>query len=72
MRYIYIYRTNFRMLEVRDNKIALSKLSGGSAQLRTIEVTLIATCRNQSESIRIKLNVARSTATGQGLQNRRR
>jgi len=30
------------MLEVRDNEIALRKLSGGNAQLRTLEGTLVA------------------------------
>jgi len=37
MRYIYIYtyRIKFRMLEVRENEIALRKLSVGIAQLRT-------------------------------------
>jgi len=43
MRYIYIiYRINFRMLEVRENEIALRKLSGGTAQFRscTLEGTL--------------------------------
>jgi len=31
-----IHRINFKMLEVRKNEIALRKLSGGSAQLRTL------------------------------------
>ena len=35
--YIYIYRINFRMLEVRENEIALRKLSGGTAQLCSLE-----------------------------------
>jgi len=37
MRYIYIYSIEFGMLEVRENEIALRKLSGGTAQLRTLE-----------------------------------
>jgi len=31
--YIYIYRIKFRMLEVRENELALRKLSGGTVQL---------------------------------------
>jgi len=31
------------MLEVRKNEIALRKLSGGTAPLRTLEGTLVAT-----------------------------
>jgi len=30
---IYIYRIKFRMLEVRENELALRKLSGGTAHL---------------------------------------
>jgi len=33
--YIYIYRIKFRLCEVRENEIALRKLSGGAAQLRS-------------------------------------
>jgi len=32
---MYVYRIKFRMMEVRENKIALRKLSGGTAQLRS-------------------------------------
>ena len=32
---VYMYRIKFRMLEVRENEIALRKLSGGTAQLRS-------------------------------------
>ena len=32
---VCIYRIKFRMLEVRENEIALRKLSGGTAQLRS-------------------------------------
>jgi len=32
---IFIYRIKLRMLEVRENEIALRKLSGGTAQLRS-------------------------------------
>jgi len=39
---IYTCSTNFGMLEVRENMIALRKLSGGTAQLRTSEGTLLA------------------------------
>jgi len=38
---IYIYRIKFGMLEVLENEIALLKLSGGTAQLRTLEGTLM-------------------------------
>jgi len=38
--YIYIYRIEFRMLEVRKNEIALRKLSAGTARLRTLEGAL--------------------------------
>ena len=38
---LYIYRIKFRMLEVRKNEIALRKMSGGAAHLRTLEGTLI-------------------------------
>jgi len=31
----------FRMLEVRENETLLRKLSGGNAQLRTLEGTLV-------------------------------
>ena len=31
----YIYRSKFRMLKVLEDEIALRKLSGGTAQLRT-------------------------------------
>jgi len=31
LRYIYTHRINFRMSEVRENKMALRKLSGGIA-----------------------------------------
>ena len=31
------------MLEVRENEISLRKLSGGTAQLRTLDVTLTFT-----------------------------
>ena len=34
---IYIFRINFKMLEVRNSEIALRKLSGCTAQLRTLE-----------------------------------
>jgi len=37
----YIHRIKFRMLEVRENEIALRKLCGGAAQLRTLEGTLV-------------------------------
>jgi len=40
---VYIYRIKFRMLEVRENEIALRKMSGGTAQLRTLEGTLAST-----------------------------
>jgi len=38
--YIYIYHIKLRMLEMRENEIALLKLPGGTAQLRTLEGTL--------------------------------
>jgi len=38
---MYIYRIKCRMFEVRENEIALRKLSGGTAQLRTLEGTLV-------------------------------
>jgi len=37
----YIHRINLGMLEVRENEIALRKLSGGTAQLRTLAGTLL-------------------------------
>jgi len=43
---IYVYTVHsikFRMLEVRENEIALRNLSGGTAQLRTVEGTLSMT-----------------------------
>jgi len=39
---IYIYRIKFRMLEMRENEVALREVSGGTAQLRTLEGTLLA------------------------------
>jgi len=43
MQHVYIYRIKFRMLEWRENEIALRKLCGGTAhaQLRTLERTLV-------------------------------
>jgi len=38
--YTYLYSDKFGMLEVRENAIALRKLSGGTAQLGTLEETL--------------------------------
>jgi len=38
---IYICRIKFRILEVRENEIALRKLSDGIAQLRTLNGTLV-------------------------------
>jgi len=32
---VHLFRIKFRMLEVRENEIALRKLSGGTAQLRS-------------------------------------
>jgi len=40
------YRIKFKMLEVCKNEIALRKLSGGTAQLRTLEATLIASTQH--------------------------
>jgi len=38
---IYTNRIKFRMLAVRENEIALRKMSGATAQLRTLEGTLL-------------------------------
>jgi len=38
---MYIYRIKFRMLEVREIEISLLTLSGGTAQLRTLEGELV-------------------------------
>jgi len=37
---IYTYRIKFRNLDVRENETALRKLSGGTAQLCTLEGSL--------------------------------
>jgi len=37
----FIYNVKFGMLQVRENVIALHKLSGGTTQLRTLEGTLM-------------------------------
>jgi len=37
----YIHDIKFGMLQVRNNEISLRKCSGGSAQLRTLEGTLV-------------------------------
>jgi len=37
---LYIYDIKFAMLQMRENEISLRKLSGGIAQLRTVEGTL--------------------------------
>ena len=36
-----VYDIKFWMLQVRNNEISLRKWSGGSAQLRTLEETLV-------------------------------
>jgi len=46
MRYIYSV-LKFRMSEVRENEIALRKLSGGNAQLRTLEEILPRTLNDR-------------------------
>jgi len=38
---VYTYRIKFRMLVVRENEIALRKMSGVTAQLRILEGTLL-------------------------------
>jgi len=48
----YIHDIKFGMLQVRENEIALRKLSGGSAQLRTLEGTLVI---RESARVLVKL-----------------
>jgi len=55
---IYIHRIKFIMLEVRENEIAVRKLSGGSAhaQLRgnTAGLVLLACCGPTTECLHLK------------------
>jgi len=44
--YVCKYCIKFKMLEVCENEIAPRKLSGGTAQWRTLEATLIASTQH--------------------------
>jgi len=52
---LYTYRVKFRMLEVRENEIALRKLSGGTVQLRTLEGTMVATLLPSLSQLNVSL-----------------
>jgi len=51
---MYTYRMKLRVLEVRENEIAQRKLSGGTAQLSTLEETLVwKLCLHTTVSVNI-------------------
>ena len=65
----YIYDIGFRMLQVRENEISLRKWSGGTAQLLTLEGTLMSTAkhallfRNYTQHEKLKDSVSFRTTT---------